>query len=250
MIWEINIGLLLGLFIPPLLYAIIMYFTSPYRSVSFINGLFFMVGGIASVAILDTIYFLAPDFDFSEHDYFLRFFIKTGPIEEFVKYIMFIIVMSFVNKNKVSEHPFRYMFYFSMVGLGFAMIENIGYVEIYGEDVLYNRTFTSTVMHMIFGSLFGYWVGLSTINKKKFENRSVFGVITRKYKKIRILIYTLIGFIFASIYHGLWNYNLYTSDESLKTIMIMLIIFGLLASKLLANDLNNHWRKRSISGER
>jgi len=46
-------------------------------------------------------------------------------------------------------------------------------------------------------------------------------------------------FIFASIYHDLWNYNLATSDKSAQTIIIILIIFGLLTSKLLTNDLNN-----------
>ena len=250
MMWGINIELLLGLFIPPLLYAILIFFTSPYRSVSFSNGLLFMIGGIVSVTILQTTYFLIPSLESNGYNYFSKFFIKIGPLEEFVKYIMFVIIMLFVNKNKVSEHPFRYMFYFSLVGLGFAMIENIGYVKIYGEEVLYIRTFSSTIMHMIFGLLFGYWIDLSTISKKKFENRSVFGVITRRYKKIRTLTYTLIGFMFASIYHGLWNYNLATSDKSTQTIMIILIIFGLLTSKLLTNDLNNQWRNRSFSGER
>jgi len=223
-----------------------MYFTSPYRSVSFKNGILFMIGGVVSVTLLQTIYFLFPTIGFPETYYFLKFFIIVGPLEEFSKYIMFIIIMSFIDKNKVSKHPFRYMFYFSMLGLGFAVVENMGYVRIYGEEVLYHRTFSSTIMHMVFELLFGYWLGLSTINKRKFENRSVFSVITNRYKKLKILTYTLIGFLSAVIYHGLWNYNLATSDESSKTIMVMLIIFGLLASNLLANDLNSRWKRRSM----
>lgn len=238
-----NIALLFGLFVPPLIYAVIIYFTSPYRSVSFKNGILFMMGGIISVTLLQLIYILFPTMGFSHKEFFLRFFMFVGPLEEISKFIMYIVILNFIDKNKVSEHPFRYMFYFSLVGLGFAAIENIGYVKIYGENVLYVRTFTSTIMHMIFGLLFGYWIGLATINKRKFGNRSVFGVITNKHKKLRMFIYALIGFISATLYHGLWNYNLSTSKEASDSIMIMLIIAGLLACKLLADDLNSKWRR-------
>ena len=51
MILGINISLLLGLIIPPLIYALIIYLTAPYRSVSFKNGLLFMMGGVVSITL-------------------------------------------------------------------------------------------------------------------------------------------------------------------------------------------------------
>ena len=152
--------------------------------------------------------------------------------------------MKFINKEGLIKHPFRYMFYFALVGLGFAVIENMTYVRMYGEEVLYIRTITSTIMHMIFGMIFGYWIGLSKIYKSKFENRSVFGVITNKHKKLKVFIYTLIGFLSALTYHGMYNYNLVTSEESSKIISMIIIVLGLLSCKLLANNLNTQWKNR------
>ena len=248
MVLGFNIILLLALILPPLLYAVIIYFTSPFRSVSFKNGLLFMLGGMGAVSILHVLWVLFPGL--SQHLYekpFEKFFFSVAPLEEMSKYLSFIFVMCSLGRNRVSEHPFRYMFYFSLVGLGFAIIENVFYVQGFGENVLYHRTFTSTIAHMLFGMFFGYWIGLSTINQRKFQNRSVFGVLIGKYKKLKTVVYTIIGFLTATIYHGLWNYNLSTSKEASNTIMLILIIAGLLTAKLLANELNNNWRRRSTN---
>ena len=246
MILGFNIILLLALILPPLIYAVIIYLTSPVGSVSFRNGLLFMVGGIGSVSILHLLWLLIPGLipGFYE-DPFERFFFSVAPLEELSKYLIFIFIMKTLNKNTVSEHPFRYMFYFSLVGLGFALIENVIYVNTYGQEILYYRTFTSTIAHMLFGMFFGYWIGLSTINQRKFHDRSVFGVLIGKNKILKTIIYTVVGFLTATLYHGLWNYNLSTSKEASNTIMFILVLAGLLASKLLAKELNNSWRRRS-----
>jgi RsiW-degrading membrane proteinase PrsW (M82 family) len=248
MILGINISLLLGLIIPPLIYALIIYLTAPYRSVSFKNGLLFMMGGVVSITLIHTIYLLIPSLIAStstlNESSFLKYFFRVALLEELVKYIMLVTIMKFINKEGLIKHPFRYMFYFALVGLGFAVIENMTYVRMYGEEVLYIRTITSTIMHMIFGMIFGYWIGLSKIYKSKFENRSVFGVITNKHKKLKVFIYTLIGFLSALTYHGMYNYNLVTSEESSKIISMIIIVLGLLSCKLLANNLNTQWKNR------
>ena len=209
-----------------------------------------MIGGVVSVTLLHTLYVLAPSLRCLDESYFSKFFLSIGLLEEFAKYIMFFVMMLFIKKNKVSKHPFRYMFYFSMVGLGFAIVENVGYVEMFGENVLYIRTFSSTIAHMLFGMFFGYWIGLSKIYRRKFQDRSVFGVLTNRYKKLKLFSFTIIGFLFAVIYHGMWNYNLKTSGDASTTIMMILILFGLLSSKLLANNLNNQWRKSLRSNKK
>jgi RsiW-degrading membrane proteinase PrsW (M82 family) len=246
MIEGVNISLLFYLFVPPLLYAFIIYLTSPYNSVKYKLGIFFMMAGIISVTLLTTIYTIAPSLITTYKNNFLKLYIKIGVLEELVKYIMFISVMTFVNKQTTKKvHPFGYMFYFSLVGLGFAIVENMQYVQMFGEDVLYIRNVTSTIMHMIFGMLFGYWIGLGTIEKRKFEDRSVFGVIMHRHKELKKITYTLIGFTLAVVYHGMYNYNLSTSKESAPIISMIIIIAGLFSCKLLANDLNNKWKNRN-----
>ena len=60
MILGFNIVLLLALILPPLIYAVIIYLTSPVGSVSFRNGLLFMVGGIGSISVLHLLWLLIP----------------------------------------------------------------------------------------------------------------------------------------------------------------------------------------------
>ena len=98
---------------------------------------------------------------------------------------------------------------------------------------------------MIFGLFFGYWMGLGTITRKNFEDRSVFGVLTNKNKKVKRVVFGFIGLFFASFYHGMYNFNIASSQNSLEIILIILLIFGIITSKLLSDDLNRKWKTRS-----
>jgi hypothetical protein len=62
MVLGFNFELLFTMFLIPMLYALIIYFTSPYKSVSFKRGLFFLWGGITSTIIVKLIYFFIPSF--------------------------------------------------------------------------------------------------------------------------------------------------------------------------------------------
>ena len=245
MVLGFNFELLLTMFLIPMLYALIIYFTSPYKSVSFKRGLFFLWGGITSIIIVKLIYFFIPSFTLM-FDPFIKFFGIVGPVEEISKLIMFYMVLNITKDKKVSSHPSRFMFYFAMVGLGFAIIENVQYVKMYGSQVLTNRLFTSTIAHMIFGLFLGYWVGLTTIKKKKFEDRSIFGVLLNKYKKLKMCTLVLCGLFVSSFYHGIYNYNLATSNESTRVILIIILSFGVFFSKTLLSDLNYKWKNRDL----
>jgi len=161
---------------------------------------------------------------------------------------MFIILGTVANRSK--EHPVATMFYMSMVGLGFALIENVQYVSIYGEQVLAIRLVTSTIAHMIFGMFMGYWIGKGNIQNGR-GNRSVFGVLMGKNLAIKRWIHVFIGWFAAIGYHGLWNYNLMVannsyigfSDVSSTPIMIMMIFFGLVGAKFASKDLNDSYRR-------
>ena len=202
-----------------------------------------MWGGMASTMIVQLFYFFIP-FLTSNHSTEFHLFGVVGPVEEVSKLIMFYVILNGTKDKKVSSHPARYMFYFAMIGLGFAILENIHYMQRYGDWILLTRLFTSTIAHMIFGLLLGYWAGLSTVTKRKFEDRSVFGVLANKHSKLKKFTYVFIGLFVASLYHGMYNYNLATSVFSSKIILIILLSFGLIFSKLLANDLNEKWKNR------
>jgi len=168
----------------------------------------------------------------------------VAPREELVKFISFILITFFTIKIKhKKEHPIGIMFYFGMVGLGFAMIENVQYLHVFGGKVIIVRFLTSTLAHMLFGLLFGYWIALSEIDCSKFSDRSVFGILTHKYRFFKLFVYTLIGYLTSVTYHGLWNYNIDTSGESYITIMILMLFFGVLSVKFAIKDLNDGYRR-------
>jgi len=248
MIFGINIALLLALVLPPLLYAGLIYLTSPYKSIDIKRGLYHIMAGFTSVFILSIIFLVIPSWSGSSVD-FLNTFFFIAPKEELVKLLVFLTLGGVASRS--SEHPVATMFYMGMVGLGFSLVENIQYVMIYGEEVLLTRMFTATIAHMLFGMFMGYWIAKGNINNGR-GNRSVFGVLMGNNLRLKRNIYVLLGWLAAVGYHGLWNYNLMIStqaypgfsDISSTPIMIMLIFFGLVGAKFASKDLNDSYRMR------
>jgi RsiW-degrading membrane proteinase PrsW (M82 family) len=248
MVLGMNIGLLLGVILPPIIYALIIYLTSPFGTIKIKRGLHHIMAGITSILLLSIVGLTFPSW-YDGATIFNNTFFFIAPKEELVKLIMFLILGTVANRSK--EHPVATMFYMGMVGLGFAMIENIQYVGVYGETVLPIRLVTATIAHMLFGMFMGYWIGKGNINNGR-GNRSVFGVLMTKNLNAKRWVHTIIGLGSAICYHGLWNYNLMIanssygpnfSDVSSTPIMIMLIFFGLVGVMFASKDLNDSYRR-------
>ena len=84
MVLGFNLQLLIATFFIPILYAVIIYFTSPYKSVSFRRGLLFMWGGMASTVLVQLFYFFIP-FLTMNHSLEFQYFGVVGPVEEISK---------------------------------------------------------------------------------------------------------------------------------------------------------------------
>ena len=69
------------------------------------------------------------------------------------------------------------------------------------------------------------------------------GIWLKNKPKLKAAIYTLMGYITAVSFHGLWNYNLSVSREAANPIMIFLLFTGLIVSRLLFRDLITQYRK-------
>jgi len=248
MIFGINFSLMLGVILPPILYATIIYLTSPYKSIVINRGLKHIIGGMLSVTLLGFISILLPNWDSSSVDFFNTFF-YIAPREELVKLLVFLMLGTVVKRK--TDHPVATMFYMAMIGLGFALVENLQYVSIYGEGVLPIRAVTATVAHMLFGMFMGYWIAKGNINNG-LGNRSVFSVMMSLNPRLKQWVFVVIGWLSAIGYHGLWNYNLMLSnsaygvdydDVSSSPIMIMMLIFGLVGSMFASKDLNDNYRR-------
>jgi len=238
MLVQLNLILFLKLFLPPLIYIMILYLTAPNKTLNLKIAALCFFGGILSTNLVQLYYAMVDIVATSPFE--LQFF-SVAPREELCKLLAFGGAMLAVRKQSI--HPVATMFYMGIVGLGFATFENFMYGIIYGESIVLPRAITATLGHLIFGLFLGYWMGLGKIDLGKYGNRSLFGFYMYKYKKLKMGVYALIGLITAISFHGLWNYNLTVSWVASAPIMILMIIFGLSISKFGATDLNNHYRK-------
>jgi RsiW-degrading membrane proteinase PrsW (M82 family) len=119
-------------------------------------------------------------------------FIVVGCSEEGSKFAM---VKWYAYPKKVFDEPFDGIVYSVMVAMGFATIENIGYVEEHGIGTAVMRMFLSVPAHAAFGIIMGYYIGLAKFNKEK----SVF--------------YFIKGLLLAVFFHGAFDFFLFLQDN-------------------------------------
>lgn len=235
--------LLLLVVLPPVLYVLIIYWTSPFKSINLKTAVRYLIGGVISISfhrIITVGFPYEPQFLFIKPgiDYW---FLEVAPREEIAKFLAFLGIW-FISKKDEDNHPIGNMFYCGMVGLGFAMIENISYLQKYGHETLIIRQVTSTLSHMIFGLLAGYWFALGQIRSAKFS-RSIFNMFTNRYPRFKTFIYSVMGVSCGILYHGLWNYSLMASENAAYSIMILMLFGGLVGCKFEADSLNIRWKK-------
>jgi RsiW-degrading membrane proteinase PrsW (M82 family) len=121
----------------------------------------------------------------STADQFVNAFFKVALVEEFSKFL-FIRFILYYNKN--FNEPFDGIVYATMVGMGFATLENVMYVFQYGFATGILRMFTAVPAHACFAILMGYYLG-----KAKFTHRHPLG-------------YSLFALVVATAFHGAYDY--------------------------------------------
>jgi RsiW-degrading membrane proteinase PrsW (M82 family) len=108
-----------------------------------------------------------------------------GPIEELSKLIPFVVV---VLRFREFDEPLDAIIYASFIGLGYAAIENWQYLDYLTATEAYARGFASPVVHMLFASIWGHWIGQAFLNRRS------------------IIRATTIGFVIAAGFHGLYDF--------------------------------------------
>ena len=108
-----------------------------------------------------------------------------GPIEELAKLLPFLVI---VLRFKAFDEPMDGIIYASFIGLGYAAAENVYYLQFLTPIESIARGFASPIVHMLFASIWGHWIGMAHI-----EGRS-------------ILRCSIVGFIIAAALHGLYDF--------------------------------------------
>lgn len=119
--------------------------------------------------------------------YFLLSFIVVACSEEGCKFIM---LRFYAYRNKAFSEPFDGIIYSVMISMGFATLENIGYVLNYGFKTGIIRMFLSVPMHGAFAVLVGYHVGLA------------------KFDAARAIQHIVKGLLLAIFFHGAFDFFL------------------------------------------
>lgn len=91
------------------------------------------------------------------------------------------MIRLFAYRRKAFDETFDGIIYAVMVGMGFATLENIGYVLQHGMGTGILRMFLSVPAHATFAILMGYHLGLAKFdatNRKKYLFLAVFWPVT------------------------------------------------------------------------
>ena len=106
--------------------------------------------------------------------YVLLSFMVVAASEEGCKFLM---LRFYAYRHKAFNEPFDGIIYSVMISMGFATLENIGYVLNYGFKTGIIRMFLSVPSHGAFAVLMGYHVGLARFDKPRAIQHIVKGVL-------------------------------------------------------------------------
>ena len=109
----------------------------------------------------------------------------------------FLVLRFYAYPKKAFDDPFDGIMYAVMVGMGFATLENIGYVLQHGIGTGITRMFLSVPAHATFAVLMGYHAGLAKFHPAK-----------RSY-------YFLLAIVWPVIFHGTFDFFLFLGNTLL-----------------------------------
>jgi RsiW-degrading membrane proteinase PrsW (M82 family) len=130
-------------------------------------------------------------------------FIVAGVVEELGK---FLVVRLSLRGSPYLDEPLRGLVYASAVALGFASIENVGYVVAEGLEVWAPRSILCTVAHVSFSALWGYGLGADRLASDQGRRPRGFAIL---------------GFIAAALVHGAYDVGAFSERAD-----VMLLVFA------------------------
>jgi RsiW-degrading membrane proteinase PrsW (M82 family) len=175
-----------------------------YLGLAYIFGLFTAFACARFYTILPIIG-LADDPSFMIESHRIKFLFYstgvTGVVEEFFKFLPFLIIIA---RFKSFDEKIDGIIYASVIALGFASYENMGYLVYMSGFELFGRAFASPLTHTIFSSIWGYTVGNARIHKKSIFKASA------------------VGILLAALFHGIFNF--FTTSSLLRILSALLIL--------------------------
>lgn len=153
-------------------------------------------------------------------------YIIVGLSEELSK---FLVLRYYAFRRKAFDDPFDGIVYAIMVGMGFATLENVGYVMQNGWLTGITRMFLSVPAHATFAVLMGYHLGLA------------------KFDTARRSRYLVLAVFWPVLFHGTFDFFLFLGKTWLHTLgaLVSFVVAVRLSLSLIrkkqriSNDHNN-----------
>ncbi len=139
---------------------------------------------------------------------FFSAFLEAGIPEELSKFLIFMI---FIWNDKNFDEYFDGIVYATFIGLGFACVENIEYVFMFGFGTGVVRALLSVPGHFLFGVVLGYFLSMAKFHTEK---RST---------------YLWTGLLLAMLAHGLFDWLLMVSSglgSAIGSIIYVIFLWG------------------------
>ena len=116
----------------------------------------------------------------------LRYAVFTiGPVEELAKLLPFLLI---VLRLKALDEPLDGIIYASFIGLGYAAVENVHYLDFLSLAESIGRGFASPAVHIVFASIWAHLITDAWLAKR------------------RVLGPALAGFAVAASLHGIYDF--------------------------------------------
>lgn len=132
-------------------------------------------------------------------------FIVAGLVEEGFKFLVFYML---IWRNHEFDEMYDGIVYSVFVSLGFATVENIGYVLSTGFSVALLRSITAVPAHALFGVSMGYYLGIARF--ARIQSRE-------KYLGLALLV--------PVILHGIYDFILMTQRYYMLTAFVIYTIY-------------------------
>lgn len=191
----------------------------------------FLLGGVAygigkllylGLGLLDLRFdaFLLADSDHLK--LFLYATLAIGPIEEVAKLIPFLLV---IRRFPEFDEPIDGIIYASFIALGFATVENIQYLQFATATEALARGFAGPVVHIVFASIWGYYVGCACLNRQ------------------RLLPTVVVAVGLTALLHGIYDYLVIALPGYALPVSALLVLGLWLWRIFLIRDLHRAARK-------
>jgi RsiW-degrading membrane proteinase PrsW (M82 family) len=198
----------------------------------------FLLGGVAfglgklmyqGLELLDLRYdaFLLADSD--RFGLFLYAILAIGPIEELAKLIPFLLVIRHFSEF---DEPIDGIIYASFIALGFAAVENVLYLQFVSPGEALARGFAGPVVHIVFASIWGYYVGRACLERR------------------RVLPTIIVAVGLTALLHGVYDYLVIAMPKFALPISALMVL-GLWVWRIfLIRDLHQVARNTSTNQPR